>query len=231
MFNFRNQKLLVIAPHADDEILGCGGLISKVKSEGGKVYVLIFNVGSVVINNSKKTTKVWKKETKDAMEFLKVDKYETVFDSPEDNRYLDSKPLHFLIKIIESESKVSLDKIKPTIVAVPTNHSHHQDHVQVFNASIAALRPMRTPLPNFVISYEAPEHSRWSTMGVFEPNWFLDIEKFLQIKIDAFSKYKSQIRPRQRDKGTITSQARYRGSEVGKKYCEAFFIHRFISDK
>lgn len=226
MFNFKNERLLIISPHADDEILGCGGLISKVKKDGGKVFVLIFNVGSVIITNEKESTKIWKKETKAAMDFLKVDNYEIIFESSDDNRYLDSKPLHHLIEIIESDSKVSLDKIKPSIVAIPTNHSHHQDHVQIFNACIAALRPMRTPMPKFVISYEAPEHSRWSTSGVFEPNFFLNIEKHLDTKIEAFYKYKSQIRPNYRDKSTIKTQAEYRGREIGKKVCEAFFIHR-----
>ena len=226
MLNFKNERLLVISPHADDEILGCGGLISKIKKDGGKVYVLIFNVGSVIKNDTKDSTKIWKKETDDAMNFLKVDDYETIFDSPDDNRYLDSKPLHALIEIIESKSKVSLDKIRPSIVAIPTNYSHHQDHVQVFNACIAALRPMRTPMPKIVISYEAPEHSRWSTSGIFEPNFFLNIEKHLNTKINAFYKYKSQIRPNHRDRNTIKAQAEYRGREIGKKVCEAFFIHR-----
>ena len=47
MLDLRKKKLLVIAPHADDEILGCGGLMHKVKESGGQVYVIIFNVGSV----------------------------------------------------------------------------------------------------------------------------------------------------------------------------------------
>jgi N-acetylglucosamine malate deacetylase 1 len=228
MFNCKNQKLLVIAPHADDEILGCGGLMSKIKEEGGEVYVLIFNVGSVVQKENNKATELWKKETKNAMDFLKVDDYETIFDSAEDNRYLDSKPLHSIIKVIESESKVSLNKIKPDIVAIPTNHSHHQDHVQVFNACVAALRPMRTPIPDVVISYEAPEHSRWSTTGAFEPNTFVNIDKFLANKIEGFYKYESQVRKGQRDKHTITAQAAYRGSEVGMKYCEAYSMHRLL---
>jgi N-acetylglucosamine malate deacetylase 1 len=228
MFDFKNERLLVISPHADDEILGCGGLISKVKKDGGQVFVLIFNVGSVLSKDGHKATKLWKKETKLAMNYLKVDDYDTIFDSPEDNRYLDSKPLHDVIKIIESKSKVSLDKVKPTIVAIPTNHSHHQDHVQVFNACVAALRPMRTPMPKIVLSYEAPEHSRWSTTGAFEPNFFLNIEKHLSAKINAFYKYKSQIRINHRDKNTIKSQSEYRGREVGEKSCEAFYVHRFF---
>ena len=48
MNDFSNEKLLVIAPHSDDEILGCGGLISKVKNGGGKVYVLIFNFHIII---------------------------------------------------------------------------------------------------------------------------------------------------------------------------------------
>ncbi len=227
MLDLRKKKLLVIAPHADDEILGCGGLMHKVKESGGQVYVIIFNVGSVQ-KNSRKGTSLWKNETRDAMKFLKVDGYEVVFDSPQDNRYLDGKPLHSIIEIIESTSEFSLDKLKPDIVAIPTNHSHHQDHIVVFNAAIAALRPLRNPSPELVLSYEAPEHSRWSSTGVFEPNVFLDMKKIMEKKIRAFYKYKSQVRKGQRDKETILAQARYRGSEVGREYCEAFMAHRSI---
>lgn len=227
--NLEKERLLIIAPHADDEVLGCGGLISKVKSDGGQVYVLIFNVSSIEEYDNKKFTEKRKKETKDAMKYLKVDDYATIFDSPNDNRYLDAKPLHTLIRNIETETKVSISKIKPTIVAIPTIKSHHQDHLHVHKACIAALRPLSTPIANIVISYEAPEHSRWSTSGVFEPNMYIDISKFLNKKIQSFYKYKSQVKPGGRDKDTITNHAEYRGKEVGKKYCEAYFIHRFTT--
>lgn len=226
---FKNERLLVIAPHADDEVLGCGGLISKVKKDGGKVFVLIFNVGSIEKTNNKKSTEKWKKETSAVMKFLNVDNYETVFDSPDDNRYLDAKPLHTLISKIETDSRVSLTKIKPTIVAIPTIFSHHQDHVHVFRACMAALRPISTPISNIVLSYEAPEHSRWSANGVFEPNFYVDIENYLDKKIIAFYKYKSQVRIGGRDKHTIKNQAQYRGKEVGRKACEAFYVHRFVT--
>jgi len=227
MLDFKNETLLVIAPHADDEVLGCGGLITKIKQARGKVFVLIFNVGAVSGKDPEKETKRWKKETSAAMKFLRVDDYDINFDSPKDNRFLDTKPLYDLISFIEEKSKVSLNKVKPTIVAIPTNHSHHQDHIRVFNASIAALRPLRQPTPNIVISYEAPEHSHWSVNGAFEPNLFLNIEKCLDKKINAFYKYKSQVRKGVRDKNTIRTQAEYRGKEIGKKVCEAFYLHRF----
>jgi len=228
LISFKNARLLVIAPHADDEVLGCGGLISKIKSVGGKVFVLIFNVGSIEKYNNKKFTDLRKKEAAAAMKFLKVDRYDTIFDSPNDNRYLDAKPLHELISKIETESKVSLTKINPTIVAIPSINSHHQDHIHIFKACIAALRPLNKPIVDTVISYEAPEHSRWSASGVFQPNLYIDIEKHLTRKISAFYKYKSQIRIGGRDKHTIKNHAEYRGKEAGRKVCEAYFVHRLI---
>ena len=100
--------------------------------------------------------------------------------------------------------------------------------VHVHNACIAALRPISTPVSSVVLSYEAPEHSRWSSSGVFEPNFFVEIDDVIENKIVAFSKYSSQVRPGGRDADSIRSQAKYRGQEVGKNLCEAFFVHRFI---
>jgi LmbE family N-acetylglucosaminyl deacetylase len=98
----------------------------------------------------------------------------------------------------------------------------------VFKACIAALRPLNTPIADVVISYEAPEHSRWSATGVFQPNLYIDIEKHMTRKITAFYKYKSQIRVGGRDKQTIRNHAEYRGKEVGRKVCEAYFVYRLI---
>ena len=227
MKSLKNEKLLVVAPHSDDEVLGCGGLISKIKKEGGKVFVLIFNLGFEK-NDTKESQDKRKQEIKEAMNALKVDDYHLVHEKADDNRDLDVEPLHSLIEIIESTSNVSLEKISPTIVAIPTIFSHHQDHVHVHNACIAALRPISTPVSSVVLSYEAPEHSRWSSSGVFEPNFFVEIDDVIENKIMEFSKYNSQIRLGGRDADSIRSQAKYRGQEVGKNLCEAFYVHRFI---
>ena len=226
-FNLKNQRLLVIAPHSDDEVLGCGGLISKVKNEGGKVFVLIFNLGFEK-DDTKESQEKRKNEVREVMNLLKVDDYHLVHDQSDNNRDLDAEPLHSLIEVIESTSNVSLEKIAPTIVAIPTIFSHHQDHVHVHHACIAALRPISTPVSNIVLSYEAPEHSRWSASGVFEPNLFVEIDDVIENKIIAFNKYRSQIRPGSRDDDSIRNQAKYRGQEVGKNLCEAFYVHRFI---
>jgi len=225
--DFSKERLLVIAPHSDDEVLGCGGLISKIKNSGGKVFILIFNLGFEK-DDTRESQEKRKNEVKNAMESLNVDDYDIVHDQPDNNRDLDAKPLHSLIEVIESTSSVSLEKIAPTIVAIPTIFSHHQDHVHVHHACIAALRPISTPVANIVLSYEAPEHSRWSASGIFEPNLFVEIDDVIDKKIDAFLKYDSQVRPGGRDADSIRNQAKYRGQEVGKNLCEAFYAHRFI---
>ena len=138
------------------------------------------------------------------MDYLKIDDFHLVHDRPDNNRDLDTKPLHSLIETIESNSNVSLEKIKPTIVAIPTIHSHHQDHVHVHHACIAALRPISTPVAD------------------------VEIDDVIENKINAFYKYKSQVRQGGRDRDTILNQAKYRGQEVGKNLCEAFYVHRFI---
>ena len=227
MNDFSKERLLVIAPHSDDEVLGCGGLISKIKNSGGKVFILIFNLGFEK-DDTRESQEKRKNEVKNAMESLNVDDYDIVHDQPDNNRDLDAKPLHSLIEVIESTSSVSLEKIAPTIVAIPTIFSHHQDHVHVHHACIAALRPISTPVANIVLSYEAPEHSRWSASGIFEPNLFVEIDDVIDKKIDAFLKYDSQVRPGGRDADSIRNQAKYRGQEVGKNLCEAFYAHRFI---
>jgi len=67
MLNFKNERLLIIAPHADDEILGCFGLIDFIKKNGGKVYVQVMTLGGYSKLGAKKITKEkWKAE------FLKV---------------------------------------------------------------------------------------------------------------------------------------------------------------
>ena len=185
MNGLSNQKLLVIAPHSDDEVLGCGGLITKVKNSGGKVFVLIFNLGFEK-DDTPESQQKRKNEVKNAMAVLGVDDYHLVNSEPDNNRNLDSKPLHDLIEVIENTSNVSLEKISPTMVAIPTIFSHHQDHVHVHHACIAALRPISTPVSNIVLSYEAPEHSRWSASGIFEPNLFVEIDIEIENKIQAF---------------------------------------------
>ena len=137
---FNNERLLIIAPHADDEI-GCSGLINKIKKGGGKVFIQVLVMGGFNKIGSRKIKKEdWKKEFLQASNFLKVDDYEITFFDDEKMLRLDTIPLADIINILELKSKISISKIKPTIIAIPTIFSYHQDHIATFKASITKIK-------------------------------------------------------------------------------------------
>src|SRR3972149_3017454 len=203
------QRLLVIAPHPDDEVLGSGGLIPKVKKAGGEVHVLVMTVGSITQYGGRSDTRVRIKELEKVAKFLKFDSY---------HLRLDQIPKKELIDIIESGEKVSMSATKPTMVCIPYLHSTNQDHVAVAEAAFTACRPVEgksKPIPKIVLSYEQPEVA-WSRV-TFSPNFFVDISSEIKTKIDALKLYSSQIRaePHPRSAENLMRIAESRGQQVG----------------
>ncbi len=226
-----DQILLVIAPHPDDEILGCGGLISKVKKMGGKVYVLYVTVGDAQQYGGKSSASTRIREMEEVVKFMRIDGYDMVLKGDDYHLKLDTVPQRTLIDLIEKDSKVSINKIKPTIVAFPCPHYFNQDHRAVFNAGFAACRPRPRDLkhaPNLVLSYEQPEVF-WSDTP-FKPNLYVDISKEIDKKIDAIKLYSSQVHTgtHPRTLENIKNIAQLRGKDVGVEYAESFIIHRFL---
>jgi len=234
MMNFKEEKLLVIAPHADDEVLGCCGLINKIKENGGEVYVQVLTIGGYSkIEGVKVTKEAWRKEFLNVIKFLEIDGYDIAFYENK-IRYLDTVSQKDLIDILESKSKVSLKKIKPTIIAIPTVFSSHQDHTHTYKAAITSLRPHpqnSVHVPKLVISYESSEYNHWSSyseFGQFSPNFYLKMSKTeLKKKIAALNMYKSQLRAGHRDGNKMSALSEIRGNEIGVSFAEAFHIHRF----
>lgn len=233
--DLENEKLLVIAPHADDEVLGCFGLMNKIKERGGKVYVQIFTLGGYSkVADGRLRKETWKREFLDVVKFLGIDGYDIAFYKNQ-IEHLDKIKQEDLINIIESKSKVSISKVKPTIVAMPTIFSTHQDHAEVYKATTVALRahPQKTSFfTNLLLSYEFPDNNFWSPyseFGSFTPNFYLDLSrKEIEKKANAINFYKSQIRKNHRDGQEIIALASIRGGEVGIDYAEAYHIHRYF---
>ena len=233
--NFNNETLLIIAPHADDEVLGCYGLIKKIKENGGKVFVQILSMGGYKkIEGTKITKEQWKTELEQVSKSMNIDGFDIAFFDDE-IKHIDTMPQQDLIEIIESKSKLSISKLKPSIVAIPTVFSTHQDHVKTYQVAISALRPhpqKTSHMPSIVISYESPEYYFWSAsseFGRFFPNFYLNLEeKDVKNKIDTLNIYQTQMREGQRGKDSLTALARIRGNEIGLDYAEAFHIHRLF---
>jgi len=226
----KNQVVLIIAPHPDDEVLGCGGLISKVKAQNGKVHVLCFTVGNTKQYGGYSHSKKRIEEMNKVMKYLKVDSFNMALTGDEYHLKLDRVPQKKLIDIIE-KGEISISTINPDMICIPFIGSTNQDHVAVAKASFTACRPVkdtRKGITKIVLSYEQPEIN-W-TRKRFHPNFFIDISKELKTKQKALSLYSSQVRSKNhpRTPNTIERMAELRGNEIGVKYAEAYECHRFI---
>lgn len=232
MISFKNKKILIIAPHPDDEVLGCGGLILRAKQQNAKVYVLYITVGTVKLYSGQSKIDTRLDELKKVSKFLGLDDYEVAFPDDEHHMKLDIIPQKEIIDMIEQNSKVSLNKIKADIIAIPDIHASHQDHIATTHAAFAATRVQPhflKPFQRTIFSYEIPEYT-WSPYGRFSPNMYLEITDLLEKKCKAMSLYASQLvnEMHPRNLENIRRFAYTRGREVAVEAAECFFINRIL---
>lgn len=229
------QTLLVVSPHADDEAFGCAGTIAKIKDLGGKVYIMVISIGDLKHYDGKKglvSKSTRCKEFAKTAKFLKVDGFDIVFDDTKKHMRLDSMPRRDLIGIIERESKVAIDKVKPTMVTLPAI-SYNQDHCAVFDAGFTACRPHLSGLkhfPQIVLAYDNPTLF-WNTeREKFHPNFYVDISKYIDKKLKALSFHKSQLRPKLHhcSLDTLETLVKLRGREISVEAAEAFTSFRVV---
>lgn len=232
MPDLKNQKLLIVSPHPDDEVLGCGGLIKKIKDAGGEVYVLFLTVGDTqeysargVSNGHERVSEISR-----AAKFLKYDNYQILFEGNTFHLRLDSVPQIDLVSKIEE----SLNRIKPTIVAMPPRQDYNQDHRAAAQALISATRPAPEdfkPFQKLVLTYESVPVANWAYPQVDAPNFFIPLtEDELKAKLKALSLYKSQVRKgaHPRSIRSMKNLAKFRGMQIGQQYAEAYFCHRNV---
>lgn len=232
MLNLKNQTLLVIAPHPDDEVIGCGGMILRIKDEGGKVFVLFLTVGDTkdFSKEGKSSLTERRREVEKVAEFLKFDNYHIAFAGNKYHLKLDLLGQHVFMNMIEQESKVSIEKVKPTIVAFPSL-SYNQDHRIAAVAAHASLRPAAGDTKHFVetvLSYESPA-DEWRLGKNSSINFLLPLSgQQMNAKLHALKLYQSQMRkqPNPRSLKVVESLGTLRGSQCGSLYAEGFTAYR-----
>lgn len=219
------MKVLVIAPHPDDEIIGVGGTIAKRVQNGAEVYVCIVTKGLESMFD-KKLIEQGRRECCQADRKLGVK--ETIFlDFPA--VMLETIPRYELNgKIAEVVQKISPDE-----VYIPHRGDMQIDHQMVVDAAMVAVRPRGTDYPKRVYAYETLSETGWNipnTVNEFIPTVYEDITNTYDAKINAMRIFKSQLAefPAARSIGAIEALAKFRGATVSVEAAEAFSLIREV---
>lgn len=224
----QKKNVLIISPHCDDEVLGCGGYISKYK-DVKNFYVLFLsnaNKGDPVKYSEKYIKKI-REEALKVSKFLKIKKiFFEDFPAPK----LDIFPS----SIISERITGYLDLIRPNEVFIPFFNDTHVDHQKIYNASVTSLRPF-LKLNNSICKifcYETLSETDFAIPGknIFNPNFFVKLtNKNIEEKIKAMKIYKSQLKkqPHPRSSYGIKILASFRGLSSYTDYSEAFMVIRF----
>ena len=217
--------VLVIAPHPDDEVLGCGGTIAKHVANGDEVYVCVMTKGFPPVFDENIIAQ-GRKECQEADKVLGV-KETIMWEFPA--AMIESVPRHeFNAKIIHL-----IQSLKPDTVYIPHRGDMQLDHKLVVDACMVALRPKYDHIVKRIYSYEALSETGWDVPNVlndFIPTMYSDITDYIDKKIHAMEKFQSQLDdfPNARSLQAIKALAEYRGATISVKAAEAFSVIREI---
>tara|TARA_B100000787_G_C16183891_1_gene293454 strand:+ start:90 stop:770 length:681 start_codon:yes stop_codon:yes gene_type:complete len=222
------KKIMLVAAHPDDELLGSAGTLLFYKKRGYNIKIIFLSDGESSRNISENKKKILiKKRKSQAKKISKLCKFtEPVFAEFPDNR-LDTIPMLTIVKFVENEIK----KFKPTIIITHNENDLNIDHKLTFEAVVTATRPSTKTFVKSIYCFETPSstENNFSKIKVnFNPNLFFDISKFIDQKIKLLKIYKDEIKsyPHSRSLEGIKVLAKYRGTQIGVKYAEAFYILR-----
>jgi LmbE family N-acetylglucosaminyl deacetylase len=221
------KKILIVAPHPDDEILGCGGIMKKFACVGDEVYVLVVTRGTPKMYSDDRIDNV-RREAIKAHQILGVSETRFFdFHAPELD-ITSNAAISIKISALLAEWQIS-------DLYLPRRGDIHHDHGVVFNASLVAARPVGNYTVKNIYCYETLSETEWAPPfgnDAFIPNHFINIEMEMESKLEAMRCFKSQVRPfpSTRSLETIEALAKFRGATVGFKRAEAFMTIRTINN-
>jgi LmbE family N-acetylglucosaminyl deacetylase len=221
-----DDRILVIAPHADDELIGLGGSLLKWKSFGSKTLITLVACSDIYMHHKKKVVK-GSTRLQEFAEICEEISTEDHINLAMKDSELDTHPLSQLVSQLDK----IIEDFRPSVIIFP-EPSYHQDHQYVNRACTASLRPTKENRPRLILTYEIPT-STWSgSAPSFIPNYYVDISNFIERKISLFNEvYISQFTRESRQKLAsqgILDHAKYRGMECGKSHAESFRLLQFI---
>ena len=229
--NLKKQRILIIAAHPDDDLLGCGGTIIRSIENNSKIKILFlgegvssrFNLGDEYSKQSIKQKKIRNLECINSLKILGVKDY--IFQDRLCTRF-DELPLLNIVKSIENV----IEQFNPTIIFTHNPYEVNVDHTITHKAVEVATRPIKNSSLKNIYSFEIICSSNWSFNKKFIPTTYVDISKQIKKKLKAWSCYKNETNPFPfpRSSEGLTTLAKYRGMQSFLKYAEAFKLEREI---
>ena len=217
------KRMAVIAPHPDDETLGAGGTIARFAREGVEVSVLIVS-GHLPPLYPPEAFETTRREAEAAMKQLGAQRWRFL-EVPA--TMVHTRPVAEVNQAINQFVR----EANPEWVLLPFP-DRHIDHRTIFDAAVVACRPVHAAAPTVVLCYETLSETHWNVPGVepaFIPDFFVDVSEDMGCKQDALNCYASQIHNTpSRSIDACTALARFRGSQNGCEYAEAFKVVRVV---
>ncbi|OVE81674.1 GlcNAc-PI de-N-acetylase [bacterium K02(2017)] len=219
------QKIIVIAPHPDDETLGCGGSLLKHKQDGDEIYWLICTRMTLAGGYTQKQIDDREKQIQEVNNHYG---FKGLFQLDFPAAKLDTFPLSEIV----SEFINIFKKVEPHTIYIPSKNDVHSDHKIISDIAISSSKCFRIPSVKRVLSYETLSETDFSLShdDLFVPNYFTNIEPYLDKKIDILACYKGEILepPFPRSQERLRALAIYRGGQAGFKAAEAFMLLKEI---
>lgn len=217
------MKVLIVAAHMDDEILGVGGTMAKHVATGDSVTACI------TCNRAYQhrfDPALVQEEKEAALKAAKVLGYHDVRFLDLRDELLDERLLDVIVPLEEC-----IQQVRPSVVYTHHRSDSNQDHRAVFQATLVACRTIAPHKVRRLLSYEVlsstdqvPPFQEYA----FQPNFYVDISRFLDRKIEAMNAYARAMRefPHPRSSKGIEVLAQKRGMEIGFQAAEAFVVLR-----
>ena len=218
------MNVLIVSPHPDDETLGAGGTALRFLDEGNKVSWL--NITGISESNIflDEMKQIRKKQLDEIVEFYKFTDYINL-NLP--TTKLDSYDTSVAIDKISAAFK----KVSPEIVILPDYNDAHSDHRKVFDWCYACTKTFRYPSVKQILTMEIISETDFGRPEQpFHPNYYIDITKYMDKKIEALRIYDTELGepPFPRSIENVKALATLRGSTAGVKYAEAFRMIKCI---
>ena len=222
------MRVLVIAPHPDDETLGCGGSLLKHKANGDQLSWLIATRG----HEPQWSAELLAQKEGEIGRVAAAYGFENTFRLKFPTIKLDAIPLEEIIAAIRE----AVADAKPDLVYVNHFGDVHSDHRVVFEATMSVLKPFYSAKHGVkkVLSYEvlsSTDAMPANQARAFVPNVFVDVTEFLEEKLEIMSLYESEMQasPLPRALDSLRALARFRGASVGVEFAEAFMLVREVN--